>query len=43
MYWESGGIAPDIPKLGPMYVSGQLHAPAALLPDKDPPPPVPIG
>jgi hypothetical protein len=36
-YWESGGIAPLI--LWPrhyMEASGQLHAPAALTPGKNP-------
>jgi hypothetical protein len=36
-YWSSGGVAPRI--LWPQYyeeVSGQLHAPAALPPGKEP-------
>jgi hypothetical protein len=41
-YWVSGGIAPCILDLGTkMEVSGQLHAPAALPPGKEPL--VPIG
>jgi hypothetical protein len=34
-YWWSGGIALRILDLG-MEVSGQLHAPAALPPGKEP-------
>jgi hypothetical protein len=41
-YWGSGGITPRILDLGTnMEMSGQLHAPAALSPRKDPL--VPIG
>jgi hypothetical protein len=40
--WESGGIAPPILDLITRWkVSGHLHAPAALLPGKDPM--IPIG
>jgi hypothetical protein len=36
-YWRSGGIAPRIIDLGTgMEMIGQLHAPAALLPGKEP-------
>jgi hypothetical protein len=39
-YWWSGGIGPRILIFG-IGGGGQLHAPAALLPRKEPP--VPIG
>jgi hypothetical protein len=38
-YRSSGGIAPRTRHQ--MEVCGQLHAPATLLPRKEPPPPVP--
>jgi hypothetical protein len=35
-YWGSGGIVPRILDLGTTWMSGQLHAPAALPPGKEP-------